>query len=185
MTVGRNLCLFPTRQLLYLIGTLRGQPEACSPTSTSVPLLLRPSQVLYITIYHCLTIMSSDSWPPQLKYVHLRVHPANLICSARDWVAKCLGQMTDTNRTEAQAELRQVIADAFAATTLWTTDWAGVQLKRFRKLSESSSCTDPAPLRQFTAQAHTCIQYPQTKKVRFVRCLWCYAALIPYARHQS
>ncbi|RDB23817.1 THP3 C2A9.11c [Hypsizygus marmoreus] len=57
--------------------------------------------------------MSSDSWPPQLK----------------DWVAKCLGQMTDTNRTEAQAELRQVIADAFAAHTLWTTDWAGVQLQ--------------------------------------------------------
>lgn len=40
--------------------------------------------------------------------------------------------MSDTNRTEAQAELRQVIADAFAAHTLWTTDWAGVQLKRFR-----------------------------------------------------
>ncbi|KAF8075082.1 SAC3/GANP/Nin1/mts3/eIF-3 p25 family-domain-containing protein [Lyophyllum atratum] len=57
--------------------------------------------------------MSSDSWPPQLK----------------DWVAKCLGQMSDTNRTEAQAELRQVIADAFAAHTLWTTDWNGVQLK--------------------------------------------------------
>ncbi|KAJ7355558.1 SAC3/GANP/Nin1/mts3/eIF-3 p25 family-domain-containing protein [Mycena albidolilacea] len=57
--------------------------------------------------------MSAESWPPQLK----------------DWVAKCLGQMTDTNRTEAQAELRQVIADAFAAHTLWTTDWAGVQLK--------------------------------------------------------
>ncbi|GLB41704.1 putative SAC3/GANP family protein [Lyophyllum shimeji] len=57
--------------------------------------------------------MSSDSWPPKLK----------------DWVAKCLGQMTDSNRTEAQAELRQVIADAFAAHTLWTTDWEGVQLK--------------------------------------------------------
>ncbi|KAF9462957.1 SAC3/GANP/Nin1/mts3/eIF-3 p25 family-domain-containing protein [Collybia nuda] len=57
--------------------------------------------------------MSSDSWPPQLK----------------DWVAKCLGQMTDTNRIEAQAELREVIADAFAAHTLWTTDWVGVQLK--------------------------------------------------------
>ncbi|PFH51050.1 hypothetical protein AMATHDRAFT_75238 [Amanita thiersii Skay4041] len=57
--------------------------------------------------------MSSDSWPPALK----------------DWVAKCLGQMTDSNRSEAQAELRQVIADAFAAQTLWTTDWAGVQLQ--------------------------------------------------------
>ena len=42
--------------------------------------------------------------------------------------------MTDANRTEAQAELRQVIADAFGAKTLWTTDWAGVQLTRFRLL---------------------------------------------------
>ncbi|RDX48240.1 hypothetical protein OH76DRAFT_1440771 [Lentinus brumalis] len=57
--------------------------------------------------------MSSESWPPQLK----------------EWVAKCLGQMTDANRAEAQAELKQVIADAFGAKTLWTTDWAGVQLK--------------------------------------------------------
>ncbi|KAF8630742.1 hypothetical protein AX17_005337 [Amanita inopinata Kibby_2008] len=57
--------------------------------------------------------MSSDSWPPQLK----------------DWVAKCLGQMTDANRSDAQAELKQVIADAFAAQTLWTTDWPGVQLQ--------------------------------------------------------
>ena len=38
--------------------------------------------------------------------------------------------MTDSNRAEAQAELKQVIADSFAAKTLWTTDWAGVQLKR-------------------------------------------------------
>ncbi|KAJ7695104.1 SAC3/GANP/Nin1/mts3/eIF-3 p25 family-domain-containing protein [Mycena rosella] len=68
--------------------------------------------------------MSADSWPPQLK----------------DWVAKCLGSMTDTNRTEAQAELRQVIADAFAAQTLWTTDWAGVQLKALM----------PQPVPQFT-----------------------------------
>ena len=41
-----------------------------------------------------------------------------------------MGQMTDSNRTEAQAELRQVIANSFAAHTLWTTDWAGMQLKR-------------------------------------------------------
>lgn len=40
--------------------------------------------------------------------------------------------MTDTNRAEAQAELRQVIADAFTAKSLWTTDWAGVQLQRCR-----------------------------------------------------
>ncbi|KAF8972646.1 SAC3/GANP/Nin1/mts3/eIF-3 p25 family-domain-containing protein [Flammula alnicola] len=58
--------------------------------------------------------MSSESWPPPLK----------------EWVAKCLGQITDTNRSEVQAELKQVISEAFAAHTLWTTDWAGVQLKR-------------------------------------------------------
>ncbi|KAF8998559.1 SAC3/GANP/Nin1/mts3/eIF-3 p25 family-domain-containing protein [Cyathus striatus] len=57
--------------------------------------------------------MSTESWPPLLK----------------EWVAKCLGQMTDSNRDEAQAELRQVIADAFASHTLWTTDWNGIQLK--------------------------------------------------------
>lgn len=57
--------------------------------------------------------MSSASWPPQLK----------------DWVAKCLGQMTDATRTEAQAELRKVISDAFNSQTLWTTDWDGVQLQ--------------------------------------------------------
>jgi hypothetical protein len=46
--------------------------------------------------------------------------------------------MTDANRTEAQAELRQVIADAFAAKTLWTTDWAAVQLTRFCYLGTPS-----------------------------------------------
>ncbi|KAK0188887.1 SAC3/GANP/Nin1/mts3/eIF-3 p25 family-domain-containing protein [Armillaria mellea] len=66
--------------------------------------------------------MSSASWPPQLK----------------DWVAKCLGQMTDSNRVEAQEELRKVIADAFAAQTLWTTDWAGIQLQRSSKSYLSS-----------------------------------------------
>ncbi|KAI0343121.1 hypothetical protein BDW22DRAFT_1329180 [Trametopsis cervina] len=57
--------------------------------------------------------MSSESWPPQLK----------------EWVARCLGQMTDGNREEAQAELRKVIADSFVNKTLWTTDWDGVQLQ--------------------------------------------------------
>jgi hypothetical protein len=38
--------------------------------------------------------------------------------------------MTDTNRAEAQAELRQVISDAFSAQSLWTTDWQTVQLQR-------------------------------------------------------
>ncbi|KAF9447521.1 hypothetical protein P691DRAFT_820958 [Macrolepiota fuliginosa MF-IS2] len=82
--------------------------------------------------------MSSDSWPPQLK----------------EWVAKCLGQMTDANRQEAQTELRQVIADAFAAHSLWTTDWAGVQLKslapkpplNFSNLKRKSASENPPPL---------------------------------------
>ncbi|KAH9888947.1 SAC3/GANP/Nin1/mts3/eIF-3 p25 family-domain-containing protein [Cubamyces lactineus] len=57
--------------------------------------------------------MSTESWPPKLK----------------EWVAKCLGQMTDANREEAQTELKQVIAESYANKTLWTTDWDGVQLK--------------------------------------------------------
>jgi hypothetical protein len=78
-----------------------------------------------------ITIMSAESWPPQLKFVKgiifLSASPHN---SFREWVASCLGQMTDANREEAQAELRQVISDAYSSKTLWTTDWAGVQLKR-------------------------------------------------------
>jgi len=57
--------------------------------------------------------MSTDSWPPPLK----------------EWVAKCLGQITETNRSEVQTELKQVIADAYAARTLWTTDWPAMQLQ--------------------------------------------------------
>jgi len=37
--------------------------------------------------------------------------------------------MTDANRAEAQAELKKVISDAFTSQTLWTTDWAAVQLQ--------------------------------------------------------
>lgn len=48
----------------------------------------------------------------------------------REWVAKCLGQMTDSNRDEVQAELKQVIGEAFSKKTLWTTDWNGMQLQR-------------------------------------------------------
>ncbi|KAK7687971.1 hypothetical protein QCA50_009190 [Cerrena zonata] len=57
--------------------------------------------------------MSSENWPPALK----------------EWVARCLGQMTDSNREEASAELRKVISDSFMDKTLWTTDWNGVQLQ--------------------------------------------------------
>lgn len=75
--------------------------------------------------------MSSASWPPQLKYPiipNALSDPSDVYC--REWVAKCLGQMTEANRVEAQAELRQVISDAFSAQTLWTTDWQAVQLQR-------------------------------------------------------
>ena len=78
--------------------------------------------------------MSSAAWPPQLKYpaTHTLLSRTSLMCHRREWVAKCLGQMTDANRVEAQAELRQVISDAFSAQTLWTTDWQAVQLQRCR-----------------------------------------------------
>jgi hypothetical protein len=68
--------------------------------------------------------MSAESWPPQLKFVDLRIHfPSSNLTSFREWVASCLGQMSDLNREEAQAELRQVISDAYSSKTLWTTDW--------------------------------------------------------------
>jgi hypothetical protein len=38
--------------------------------------------------------------------------------------------MTEANKEVAQAEMRKVIADAFSAKTLWTTDWRGIQLQR-------------------------------------------------------
>ncbi|KIY70771.1 hypothetical protein CYLTODRAFT_370451 [Cylindrobasidium torrendii FP15055 ss-10] len=55
---------------------------------------------------------SSQSWPPALK----------------DWVSRCLSQMTETNRSEAQAELRKVIADAFNRQALWDINWDKVVL---------------------------------------------------------
>lgn len=51
-------------------------------------------------------------------------------CFRREWVARCLGQMTDSNRADAQAELKQVIAESYGNKSLWTTDWDGLQLKR-------------------------------------------------------
>jgi len=76
--------------------------------------------------------MSTESWPPQLKWVaHSRPFVISDGTCYREWVAKCLGQITESNRVEVQSELKQVIGEAFAAQTLWTTDWAGVQLKRY------------------------------------------------------
>lgn len=80
--------------------------------------------------------MSSENWPPALKYgswiASLIPRPDTsdpVLC--REWVARCLGQMTDSNRTEASTELRKVISDSFMDKTLWTTDWNGVQLQRY------------------------------------------------------
>jgi hypothetical protein len=44
--------------------------------------------------------------------------------------------MTDANRAEAQQEMKQVIAQSFEAKTLWTTDWAGVQLQAYESSYE-------------------------------------------------
>lgn len=85
--------------------------------------------------------------PAKVSLVHLTFNPTLHLSSRREWVAKCLGQMNDSNRAEAQAELRQVIADAFTAKTLWTTDWAGVQLQRYRFSSRLVLCTVPSDCR--------------------------------------
>ena len=50
--------------------------------------------------------------------------------ATREWVAKCLGQMSESNRDEVQAELKQIIGEAYNNKTLWTTDWDGIQLQR-------------------------------------------------------
>jgi len=63
--------------------------------------------------------------------------------------------MNDANRDEAQAELRQVIADAFTAKTLWTTDWAGVQLQRCRSLF-FVLVSVPSPVTAISAPAVYC-----------------------------
>ncbi|CAE6454495.1 unnamed protein product [Rhizoctonia solani] len=49
--------------------------------------------------------------------------------SLKDWVAAQLKQMNSLNKTEADAEMKALIAEAYTNQTLWTTDWAGVQLK--------------------------------------------------------
>ncbi|KAG6854017.1 hypothetical protein C0991_011504 [Blastosporella zonata] len=91
--------------------------------------------------------MSSESWPPPLK----------------EWVAKCLGQMTESNRTEAQTELRQVIADAYAAHTLWTTDWDGVQLKRSHFSFRRSIFPNVLVKRQPFTEACSLVQYQRSQ----------------------
>jgi hypothetical protein len=78
--------------------------------------------------------------------------------------------MTDANRAEAQAELRESIANAFAEKTLWTTDWAGVQLKRCglsslqAELQISVTCNI-----QPDAQSSPGAQLPETQNVGVTR----------------
>lgn len=49
--------------------------------------------------------------------------------SLKDWVATQLKQMNSLNKAEADAEMKALISEAYTNQTLWTTDWAGVQLK--------------------------------------------------------
>ncbi|KAF8310071.1 hypothetical protein DL93DRAFT_2230490 [Clavulina sp. PMI_390] len=55
--------------------------------------------------------------------------------AVREWVSKCLKAMNSTNREAAQAELKTVIADAYAKNTLWTTDWSTKQLESLKQPS--------------------------------------------------
>lgn len=72
------------------------------------------------------------------------------------------------NRSEVQAELKEVISDAFKAQTLWTTDWAGVQLKRWRLSLSCSPCCLSAEFLccdKPHAEAAPSVQHPEAEKV--------------------
>jgi hypothetical protein len=57
------------------------------------------------------------------------------LCDYREWVSKCLSEMTESNRAAANAELKQVLHTATSNNTLWTTDWANVKLESSDLLS--------------------------------------------------
>ncbi|WVQ84279.1 hypothetical protein IAT38_006431 [Cryptococcus sp. DSM 104549] len=58
--------------------------------------------------------MSSTAWPPSLKA----------------WVADCLSQGTTTSKKDAiNAELKQILFQAHADGTIYTTDWSTVKLE--------------------------------------------------------
>ena len=51
----------------------------------------------------------------------------------RAWVERCFSQMQglpESNKADATNEMKKVIAEAQLSGTMWTTDWAGVQLQR-------------------------------------------------------
>lgn len=86
--------------------------------------------------------------------------------------------MTDSNRAEAQAELRQVISDAFSAQTLWTTDWQAVQLQR--------CCTvrPPLPTHSFSFPCPSLILKPPPTiaNLKRKRCKFQHSSCVPKPR---
>jgi hypothetical protein len=111
-------CLPVTRQF----GNIR-----LLPTITYNPPHSQPTAPVYTIFYDVLTRFLASFAQVSLPTSIITVSWLEV---SRQWVAKCLGQMTEANKQEAQAELRKVIADAFEKHTLWTTDWNGVQLQR-------------------------------------------------------
>ncbi|KAF9511380.1 hypothetical protein BS47DRAFT_1184399 [Hydnum rufescens UP504] len=70
---------------------------------------------------------SAGHWPP----------------AVREWVAKCLGMMNDSNREAASAELKKAIKDAHAKNELSTIDWSKVELE-----SDSLKSSNKQPLKR-------------------------------------
>lgn len=85
--------------------------------------------------------MSATNWPDSLK----------------TWVTQCLQQMTVLNKSEAQAELKEVIRAAHADGSMWTVDWSKRTLKSlepkpgFNKRKNMDSV--PSPAAQTTKKA--------------------------------
>ncbi|KAF8677766.1 SAC3/GANP family [Rhizoctonia solani] len=69
----------------------------------------------------------ATSWPQSLK----------------DWVATQLKQMNSLNKSEADAEMKALISEAYTNQTLWTTDWAGVQLKALQPKTATKRKSHP------------------------------------------
>jgi len=81
--------------------------------------------------------------------------------------------MTEANKAEAQAELRMAIANAFAEKTLWTTDWAGMQLQRCGLSSSPAELQISVICRfQSDAKSPSRRQYPQAQNVCVVFLDW-------------
>lgn len=69
--------------------------------------------------------------------------------------------MTETNRSEAQAELRKVIADAFNRQALWEINWDKVVLHR---CAAFLLCVTPGPYNQSLTASKSILQLPQLKR---------------------